>query len=99
MLTTIAQILRHPLAGTILTCSVTIIILFFATRGKRESSLIYRIKKLEMNSRQKTDCMTFRGRIGIESDGHSKKLTKIEKCLIYLVQQAGGKPEDLGLFD
>ena len=39
----------------------------------------------------------FKERIGAESDEHRKRMTRIEKALIFLVQKNDGNPAELGL--
>ncbi len=41
---------------------------------------------------------SFKKRIGRQVDDHHEQIELIKKCLIFLVQKAGGNPAEMGLF-
>ena len=71
------------------------------------SIAVYNRKNQTLDKKvDKENCDSFRRRIGKESDEHEKNIidlkngqTKIQKCLIFLVQANNGNPAEMGLME
>lgn len=96
----IDEMVKHPFFGTLMTILVVAIGYWITIRRNNNVDL-----KSDLDKKvDKEQCLSFKRRIGKESDDHSGAIEEIKdglqtqtKAMIFLVTKQGGDPHQLGL--